>query len=257
MPIIKPDQLPDASFAVDRPQHNTGDAHPTLSELIENRIAGLIEDGELAAGARLPSERDLTRLFGVSRLTVREAVQRLEARGLVVVRRGAGSFVTAPVARAEPAEAQQRATFDVDELADVRMLLEPAAANWAARRADRSSVAMLVRTAKQFDEAVGAVAPRFDLLAASDIALHLEIAEAADNALLMQLIEQLHDIYRLQLEWSLRRPGRLEQTAVEHLRVVDAIAAGDPAAARDAMAAHLTASAASFRALAAGETTLD
>ena len=256
MSISKHSPPDDAWFTVDQPR-GAADARATLPERIEARITELIEDGSLAAGARLPSERDLTRLFDVSRLTVREAVQRLEARGLVVVRRGAGSFVAGPVAHAEPVDPQPHPAFDVDELSDVRMLLEPAAADWAARRADRSSVAILVRIAEQFEEAVGAAGPRFDLLAASDMALHLEIAHTADNALLVQLIEQLHEIYRLQLEWSLRRPGRLEETAVEHRRLVNAIAAGDPAAAHDAMTAHLAAAAASFRALAAAEATLD
>ncbi|HET8607356.1 MAG TPA: FCD domain-containing protein [Gaiellaceae bacterium] len=224
------------------------DATATLPERIERRIGELIEAGTLAAGARLPSERELARIFGVSRLAVREAAHRLEARGLVVVRRGSGSFVAAPAAGAEPAEAQAPlAGANGDELADVRLLLEPAAADWAARRAERSSVAVLLRIAEQFEAAVDEPDPRFDLLAASDMELHLEIAHAADNALLARLIEELHGIYRLQLEWSLRRPGRLEETAAEHRRLVDAIAAGDPAGARDAMTAHLNAAAASFR----------
>jgi GntR family transcriptional repressor for pyruvate dehydrogenase complex len=238
--------------------HSAGDhAGATLPERIERKIADLIERGALVPGARLPSERELARIFGVSRLAVREAAHRLEARGLVVVRRGSGSFVAAPAAAAEPADAQAPVgTIDVDELADVRMLLEPAAADWAARRADRSSVALLLRIAEEFEVAVLDPDPRFDLLAGSDMELHLEIAHAAENALLAQLVEQLHGAYRVQLEWSLRRPGRLEQTAAEHRRLVDAIAAGDPAAAREAMTAHLTAAAASFR-LAAREPALD
>jgi GntR family transcriptional regulator, transcriptional repressor for pyruvate dehydrogenase complex len=77
--------------------------------------------------------------------------------------------------------------------------------------------------------------------------LHLEIARAADNTLLVQLIEQLHELYRLRIEWSLRRPGRLEETVAEHRRIVDAIVARAPAEARAAMEAHLNAAASSFR----------
>lgn len=248
---------PNAWLGVRDVRDGADESGSTLPERIEGRIAGLIESGALDPGARLPSERELARIFGVSRLAVREAAHRLEARGLVVVRRGAGSFVALPAAAAAPVDAQLPAAANVDELSDVRMLLEPAAADWAARRADRSSIAVLLRIAEQFEEAVGMPEPRFDLLAASDIELHLEIAHAADNALLARLIGQLHGIYRLQLEWSLRRPGRLEETAVEHRLLVEAIAAGDPVAARQAMTAHLSAAATSFRALAAGETALD
>lgn len=234
-------------------------AHPddaaTLPERIERRIGELIGRGDLTAGERLPSERELAQIFGVSRLAVREAAHRLEARGLVVVRRGAGSFVASGAVAAGPAEPLAPVgTVDVDELADVRMLLEPAAADWAARRADRSSVAVLVRLAEQFAGAAAEPSPRFDLVAAADMSFHLGIAQAADNALLAHLVEQLHAVYRVQLEWSLRRPGRLEETAAEHRRIVEAIAAGDPAAARAAMVEHVKAAAASFR-LASPDTT--
>jgi GntR family transcriptional repressor for pyruvate dehydrogenase complex len=231
-------------------------AAATLPAQIEGRIAALIELGTLAPGARLPSERELARIFGVSRLAVREAAHRLEARGLVAVRRGAGSFVAFRAPAAEPAEPRLPATADLDELADVRMLLEPAAADWAARRADGSSLAIMLRIAERFEQAAASGEPQFELLASADIELHLEIAQAADNGLLARLIEQLHALHRLQLEWSLRRPGRLGETAAEHRRLVDAIAAGDPAAAREAMVAHLAAAAASS-VRAAAEVALD
>lgn len=228
----------------------------TLPERIAERISELIESGRLGPGMRLPSERELARLFGVSRLVVREAAHRLEARGLLVVRRGSGSFVARlPVAEPDGPHAPV-GRIGVDDLAEVRMLLEPAAADWAARRAESTSVAVMLRIAEQFEVAVCDPRPRFDLLAASDMELHLEIAHGADNALLDQLVEQLHRSYRLQLEWSLRRPGRLEETAVEHRRLVDAIAAHDPAAAREAMTVHLREAAASFR-FAAIENALD
>jgi GntR family transcriptional regulator, transcriptional repressor for pyruvate dehydrogenase complex len=227
------------------------EAVETLPEQIARRIAGMIERGELGPGTRLPSERDLARIFGVSRLAVREAAHRLEARQLVVIRRGAGSFVTAPAGgHGEAAEGPVASTVDLQELFDVRMLLEPAAADWAARRADRLSAGVLLRLAALFEDAVGSAEPRFDLLATADAELHLEVARCADNAVLTKLLAQLQDLQRLQLEWTLRRPGRLEETAAEHRRVVDAIAAGDPAAARDAMADHLAAAAVSFQALA-------
>ena len=244
--------------AAPRVKRSADDAAESLPAQIESRIAQLIELGTVSPGARLPSERELARIFGVSRLAVREAANRLEARGLVVVRRGAGSFVAVRTAAdSEPAGERLPATANLDELADVRMLLEPAAADWAARRVGRTWLAILLRIAERFEEAAASAEPRFDLLVASDIELHLEIAHAADNALLAQLIDQLQTLHRRQLEWSLRRPGRLEATAVEHRRLVDAIAAGDPAAAREAMVAHLTAAAASVRALAGVEAPLD
>lgn len=228
-----------------------------LPEQIEARIGELIDGGDLAPGSRLPSERELARIFGVSRLAVREAAHRLEARGLVTIRRGAGSFVASRRAGPAPAPSALPRLPAVEELSDVRMLLEPAAADWAARRAERETIGVLLRLAEQFEEAAASPKPRFDLLSESDLQLHLEIALAADNTLLAQLVEQLHALYRVQLDWSLRRPGRLEETAVEHRRLVDAIAAGDPAAAREAMVAHLASAVASFRAVTADNPVVD
>lgn len=235
------------------------DAAATLPERIERRIAALIERGDLQPGARLPSERELARIFGVSRLAVREAAHRLEARGLVAIRRGSGSFVAAAPAPGESEDGRARAgAVDVEELADVRLLLEPAAADWAARRADRASLAVLQRIAAQFEAAAREPEPRFDLLGATDMELHLELARAADNTVLVQLIEQLHGLYRTRIEWSLRRPGRLQETTAEHRRLVEAIVAASPEEARAAMEAHLNAAAASFRLTAPeGEAGLD
>lgn len=228
----------------------------TLPERIAAHVDGLIGTGRLAPGDRLPSQRDLAQIFGVSRLSVREAVHRLEALELVVVRRGAGAFVArrAAAPSVEP-ETPLPSVIDVEELFEVRRLLEPAAAEWAALRADCSALAALQRVAGQFEAAAAAPERRFDLLAVRDVQLHLEIAQCADNALLGRLIERLQDLHRLQLEWSLRRSGRVEETVAEHSRVVDAIAGGDPQAARDAMLAHVAAAAASFHEVAAGEAT--
>jgi DNA-binding FadR family transcriptional regulator len=218
----------------------------TLPEQIAGRIGGLIEAGGLRPGSRLPSERELARTFTVSRLAVREAYHRLEARGLITVRRGAGSFVSAVV----PTEVRSRLQVPVridDELAAMRMLIEPAAADWAARRADETSVRVLRRLTNRFDRAAADEEPRYDLLAAADVELHLEIARCAENALLLSFVDQLQVLSRLQLEQSLGRPGRLARTAAEHRALVDAVASGDPEAARRAMVAHLTGAAATLR----------
>lgn len=219
------------------------DRGATLPERIERTIAELVQEGVLAAGTRLPSERELARIFAVSRLAVREAAHRLEARGLVTVRRGSGCFVTTPPVIAEPSDSGLPVSpTDPDELVEVRMLLEPAAADWAARRASRTTVAMLERIVDRFESAAREPDPRFDLLVSSYVDLHREIAHAADNALLAKLIDDVQRLYATELEWSLRRPGRLEGTARETRRIVEAIRAGDPSLARDAMTKHLVAS---------------
>lgn len=233
----------------------------TLPERIAARIETLVGAARIEPGERLPAERELARIFGVSRPSIREAVQRLEAQGLVVVKHGAGVFVAKHEAEASappaaPAVAAPAAAA-VSELFEVRRLLEPPAAEWAALRADRPAIALLRLRATRFDDGVAAVERRFDLLAEYDVQLHLEIVHQADNALLERLVEQLQNLQQLQLEWSLRRPGRLEETTIEHHLIVAAIAERRPDDARAAMRAHLDASAAAFNASVAAAPDVD
>jgi GntR family transcriptional regulator, transcriptional repressor for pyruvate dehydrogenase complex len=227
----------------------------SLPEQIARRIEDLIAAGApVGPGTRLPSERELAQTFGVSRLSVREAVHRLEALDLVVVRRGAGTFVakTASVSKSEPAEPPLPRSTNVEELFEVRRLLEPAAAKWAALRADRHTLISLQRLAERFEVAAAASHEGVEQLVMSDIALHVEIARCAENVLLSRLLEGLYDLTRAQLEYSLRREGRAAETAVEHRRIVDAIVARDAEAAREAMLTHLAAAEVSIRAIVSG-----
>lgn len=227
----------------------------SLPEQIAQRIEALIAAGApIRPGTRLPSERELAQIFGVSRLSVREAVHRLEALDLVVVRRGAGTFVARKRATppSEPPTTPFATSTSVGELFDVRRLLEPPAARWAALRANRQSLAPLQRLAAQFEEAAAATPPRFEQLLIFDVGLHVEIARCAENMLLSRLLERLYDLDRPELHYSLRRSERMADTAVEHRRIVDAIAAHDGQGAGDAMLAHLRAAEDSMRAVVSG-----
>lgn len=226
----------------------------TLPEQIARRIEELIETtNTIGPGARLPSERELAQIFGVSRLSVREAVHRLEALALVVVRRGAGTFVARRHAEpGGPTAALIPRRVDVEELIEVRRLLEPQAAEWAATRADRTALLSLARLASQFETTANNSEPRVELLASTDVQLHAALAQAGNNMLLGRLIEGLHDLQRAQLEYSLRRPGRTQAVALEHRRIVDAITAGNASAAREAVLAHLAGDETSLRAIVTG-----
>ena len=217
------------------------------------QLRDLIAAGELGSGARLPSERELASIFGVSRLSVREAMRALDAQGLVTVRRGAGTFVVAPEAPRAEAEGVhlRRGGASVDELFEIRSLVEPAAAEWAARRGDAAAVNGLRRLVAQFEDALAARS--WALAVEHDVAFHVAIAEASDNSLLGAIVRSLNDLHRVHLEWSLRRPRRLFEATAEHRRLVDAIAARDERGARAAMLEHLAAAAAAARAVAGTE----
>jgi GntR family transcriptional regulator, transcriptional repressor for pyruvate dehydrogenase complex len=227
-------------------------AAANVPERVAAQVRELIAAGELAAGERLPSERDLAAIFGVSRLSIREAFRLLDAAGLVDVRHGAGTFVARrQAAPAEATAAPRVGGASLDELFEIRLLLEPAAAEWAARRRDEAAVGTLRRLVERFETAVGAA--DWGLAVEHDVQLHVAIAEAADNTLLAAFVRSLNDGHRLHLEWSLRRPRRIFEAAAEYRRLVDAIASRDGAAARTAMLEHLRAAAAAAHLLAGGE----
>jgi GntR family transcriptional repressor for pyruvate dehydrogenase complex len=233
----------------------SGPAPMTRPQQVAQHIRELIDCGSLAPGERLPPERLLAQLLGVSRLSLREGLRRLEALDLVVVRRGSGVYVESAreQERTPPLEFSPPRLRDVEEFFEVRRLLEPAAAELAARRADPASLTTLHLVLEEFNSTASAPRRRFDVLADLDIRLHEEIILCAENALLAHLLRHLHGLHRLQLEWSLRRPRRLEETSAEHRRLVDAIASHDSLSARETMLVHLAAAAAAFHAVTGGD----
>jgi GntR family transcriptional regulator, transcriptional repressor for pyruvate dehydrogenase complex len=220
---------------------------PSLGqEALYKRIAAhvreLIETRELQPGERLPPERDLARMLDVSRIPVREAMRTLAAQGLIEIRHGQGTFVAprgveAAVQELAGALLHQRHTFE--ELFAVRRLLEPASAQWAATRAGAAEIERLRRSLGAMEEVAAADPPDYETIGEHDAQLHLEIAAAAGNRVLLRIMQAIQDLHEQQLETSLRFRGRPERTVADHRRIVAAIAAGDPVEAGGAMLDHL------------------
>jgi GntR family transcriptional regulator, transcriptional repressor for pyruvate dehydrogenase complex len=205
------------------------------------QLRELIEAGSLEAGQQLPSERELAEQLGVSRSSIREAVQLLEALGLVEIRHGAGTFVREAVDRERlPSEWLQWTQVhegQVHELLEVRRGLEALAVELAAERAGKAELAEL--EAALDDMAVAIDGPDVPALVAADVAFHSAFAAASGNAALRQLTENLgRELLRERgAIWS--TPGRPRRSLTEHRRIYDAIRAGDARRARNALIAHL------------------
>lgn len=214
----------------------------TLYQRIANHVRELIVTHQLQPGERLPAERDLARMLGVSRVPVREAMRTLAAQGLVEIRRGRGMFVASSSVEATVDELTKELLKQRDllsELFAVRRLLEPASAQWAAARATEEDVATLVRLTDDMEAAGKEEPPNFERIGERDTQLHVQIAEATANRVLVRMMQAIQDLHREQLETSLRYRDRVHETLHDHHRVVSAIAAGDPVEAREAMLDHL------------------
>lgn len=208
---------------------------PRTSSLVVDRMHELIRDGAWAVGARIPAEPELVEQFGVGRNTIREAVRALEHSGLLMPRRGDGTYVRS---RNVLAAALQRCAPDpeITDLLSTRRALETEAADLAALRA---SAADVTRLQNKLDAALDAIAAG-DLrrYARLDIEFHATIVEISGNRLLIELYEGVGEVMR-------RTHEAIAAAAVDdghpdgHREVVAAIAAADPAAARAAVHVYL------------------
>lgn len=216
--------------------------HEALYQRIANHVRELIASQQLHPGERLPAERDLARMLGVSRVPIREAMRTLAAQGLIEIRRGQGMYVATNAVDATVAQLTNALLKQRDLLAElfaVRRLLEPASAQWAAARRDPEEVARLQGLLAEMQAAADADPPDYDVIGDRDMQLHVTIAMASDNRVLVRIMQAMQDLHREQLETSLRYRDRLQSTLTDHERVIHAIAAGDPVEARTAMLDHL------------------
>ncbi|GAA1479846.1 FadR/GntR family transcriptional regulator [Gordonia sinesedis] len=205
------------------------------SELVVARMEELIRDGRWPVGDRIPAEPELVDQFGVGRNTIREAVRALEYSGMLVPRRGDGTYVRSRNALA--AAMSRCASTELADLRSVRGALEAEAAATAALRASPDVVAGLreeLRTA----EAAFATGDA-DRYANADIALHTAVVAASGNPLLIEIYDGVVEaMYRTHVILA-RVTLTAAQAPAGHRDMVDAIERGDPAAARAAVYDYL------------------
>lgn len=210
-----------------------------LTERIVGQVEQLILDERLKPGDRLPSERDIAALLGVSRPSMREAVRILQANGRVEVRHGQGVFVTAP--HSERALRQRLASEEItlNELYAMREVLEVPAGGWAAEKASDEQLAGLRAVLDRMVAVLDAGEPDFDELGRLDADFHMHIAIAAGNRFLRQTSHVLYDILRSGMETTLTIPGRPVVAQADHERIWAALSARDPASTRRAVRSHI------------------
>ena len=182
-----------------------------LRQSVYDALIDLIVGGELPPGQHMV-ETDLARHLGVSRQPIREALHRMEAEGWVDLRPSQGAFVHVPT------------DSEVDELLDVRALLEAETARLAAGAASPAQVARLREIRAEGQAA--AEEDDFGRAVAANDAFHAEIAAIAGNSVLAELA----GIVGRRVQWYYRvvAPARGHASWAEHAELIDAIEASDP-----------------------------
>jgi GntR family transcriptional repressor for pyruvate dehydrogenase complex len=233
-----------------------GSTEPLFSRVAE-QVERFITGNGLSPGDRLPGERELCQLLGVSRTSVREALRSLQTRGIVVVRHGKGAFVAQP-GEGDSALRQLALLREIgmDELFAMREVLEVPAAGWAAVAATEEQLRLLEQTFEQLEQAVlGRRPPR--ALQELDARLHLRIAEYASNRFLAMTQGALQEMLARSMETTLAIPGRPARSVREHAEIIQALAARDPQRARAAARRHIrSAHRAAIRRIGRGNLTL-
>jgi GntR family transcriptional repressor for pyruvate dehydrogenase complex len=186
-------------------------------------------------GDRLPPERELAQRLGVSRATLSQALVALEVIGAVVVRHGDGTVLTERARTAPVIEAIRAHADRLPEIIEARDALESKLAALAASRrteADLTAIRSALDTMERDIEAGGRGVE-------GDEAFHGAVTAAARSELLAQMMTAIHDLIRETRLESLSQPGRPRESLAGHRKVADAIAAGDPVAATQAMHEHV------------------
>jgi GntR family transcriptional repressor for pyruvate dehydrogenase complex len=212
-----------------------------LANALFGAILKSIMDGELKEGDRLPSEEALSEQYNVSRPTVREALARLRAGGIIVSRQGAGSYVgrqpNQPVLKFPELES----VSDIQRCYEFRLGVEGGAAELAAKMRDADDLKKIEEAYHSLDTVIECGEAGVE----EDFAFHLAIAAASKNPLFYSTLSSIKNQTRFSISLSRnlsREKSFVRQVLVqrEYRALVDAITRQDPAGAREAMRAHIS-----------------
>jgi GntR family transcriptional repressor for pyruvate dehydrogenase complex len=212
------------------------------SQQIVDQIVALLRSGRLVPHDRLPSERQLAEDFGVSRVTVRDALRILEAQGLMSVKVGAsgGAFVTAPSSEVIGERLNDLLTLspiDPDQVAEARLVMELGILDLVLARATEEDIEALRAVCERAEQSLAG--GEYDRTTAEQF--HARLAEAAHNVAVARMAESFRGPLRMAALRAREPAADAHQHTVEdHREVVEAISRRDRETARAVMGRHLT-----------------
>jgi GntR family transcriptional regulator, transcriptional repressor for pyruvate dehydrogenase complex len=212
---------------------------PRLSDTVAEEMLHAIVTGSFREGDILPSERELSEQFGVSRTVIREAVRTLATRGVVEVQSGRGVLVIPPhpdrVTEAVSLLLRVDGVLDFTKVHEVRTMLETYFAGVAAERGTEDDHRELEQMLDAWEKATGDVVTSSRL----DVDFHRAIAKAGRNELFLVLLDSIAGVLLENRRATLALEHHHVKVYAEHRDIVTAIKARDPESARRAMAVHL------------------
>ncbi len=212
-----------------------------ISDQVFDQLRELIFRGEFKAGEKILTERELAEAFGVSRTSVRDAINKLVVMGLLDQKQGQGTFVRSPESREKSLLATMVESQDasITDLLEVRMGLECNAAALAASRAVEKDLQFMQKSIEEMQKEVNSGR----LGNEADAAFHMAIAYATNNPLQIFIMKNFYDFLftgiKVNLEGLYKVPGNIDTILNQHQAIYQAIRKGNPESAYRAMKRHI------------------
>jgi GntR family transcriptional repressor for pyruvate dehydrogenase complex len=216
--------------------------HRNITDQVFEQLRDMLYRGEIGAGERLQSERDLSTLFRVGRPTVHTAIQRLIDQGLVESRRGVGVFVLdqEKVVEKRPLlQALNGETYSIADIQEIRMALEMKSAELAAQRATDEDLRLI----RKGIERMKRERIEHEIRINTDVSFHMNIAYASKNVVQIHLMKSFYEVQTYAMSYSYTKV--LESLRIDELidgqhdAIFQAIAERNPERARQAMETHI------------------
>ncbi|SBV97420.1 conserved hypothetical protein [uncultured delta proteobacterium] len=209
----------------------------TVPDIVFEKVCALIADGTLQKGERLPAERKLAELLGVSRPSIREAIRTLETLGMIITRVGSGSYLTDDVASFSKyfLLRQTSKRYRFLEVLESRRVLECEIAYLAAQRVTQSDITVLTKILENMSATDDP-----QLFSKKDFAFHEAIALTTNNLFLLEMLKTVRELMvDVNIREVITRPGQREIAMEHHWRIYKAICAEDPELAKHEMLRHI------------------
>lgn len=208
-----------------------------VSEVAE-RLLAYFTSGEIAAGTRLPAERQLAASLGVGRSAVREALAALEILGIVIVRPGSGTYLRDGISELLPRTLSWGLMLGAPrtrELVELRGGLEVQAAQLAAARIGDEALERMRGNLAAMEGSLDDLG----VFVEADAAFHREIAASSGNQVLQELLQSIRSLLRIWVDRALTEKGHAAAALSEHWEIFRALESRDSAAVTAAMHSHM------------------
>jgi GntR family transcriptional repressor for pyruvate dehydrogenase complex len=208
-----------------------------ISDLIVEQFNQMITDGTFKPGDKLPSERELVEIFGVSRASVREAMVSLQSKGIVDIRGGEGTFLNddSTIIRDHFKIKFLLNQYKVEELIEARLLLETQIVKLAIDNINHKSMEdiemcylSMIKSKNQMDKFVE-----------EDFKFHISVANATKNSYLAEMLKTTRELLYEVNKLVVLKPGQLNRVLDSHYKIMEAIKQGDKVAASLEMKNHI------------------